>query len=256
MTDATTYEFQVQSDCGSGETSAYSSSQSFTTTEAGGNEPADYCASQGNSTSDEWIARVKVAGLDNNSGNNNGYADYTSTVVALTAGASANFTLTPGFSSGGVFGSSTYPEYWRIWIDYNADGDFTDAGEMVYDAGSTNTAAVSGSFTVPASAAGSTRMRVQMKYNAAPTSCEAFGYGEVEDYTVNIQSATPPSCDAPQSLASNNVTHNSADLSWGSTSAANGYIFKIQNSRKWSMDIHFNSLSQCFTFRIASQLNL
>ncbi len=34
--------------------------------------------------------------------------------------------------------------------------------------------------------AGTTRMRVAMKYNAAPTSCETFSYGEVEDYTVNI----------------------------------------------------------------------
>ena len=25
-----------------------------------------------------------------------------------------------------------------------------------------------------------------MKYNASPTSCETFAYGEVEDYTVNI----------------------------------------------------------------------
>ena len=27
-------------------------------------------------------------------------------------------------------------------------------------------------------------MRVTMKYNSAPTSCETFSYGEVEDYTV------------------------------------------------------------------------
>ena len=43
------------------------------------------------------------------------------------------------------------------------------------------------SFTVPATALlGSTRMRVSMKYNASPTSCETFADGEVEDYTVNI----------------------------------------------------------------------
>ena len=29
-------------------------------------------------------------------------------------------------------------------------------------------------------------MRISMKYNAAPTACEAFSYGEVEDYTVAI----------------------------------------------------------------------
>jgi hypothetical protein len=38
-------------------------------------------------------------------------------------------------------------------------------------------------FTVPTSAlAGTTRMRVSMKYNAAQTACETFAYGEVEDY--------------------------------------------------------------------------
>ena len=31
-------------------------------------------------------------------------------------------------------------------------------------------------------------MRVSMKYNASPTSCEVFADGEVEDYTVNITS--------------------------------------------------------------------
>ncbi|NJM80572.1 MAG: T9SS type A sorting domain-containing protein [Flavobacterium sp.] len=32
-------------------------------------------------------------------------------------------------------------------------------------------------------------MRVTMKYNASPTSCETFTYGQVEDYTVNITSS-------------------------------------------------------------------
>jgi hypothetical protein len=42
---------------------------------------------------------------------------------------------------------------------------------------------------VPATAPlGATRLRVTLKYNALPTSCETFQYGEVEDYTVNITS--------------------------------------------------------------------
>ena len=31
-------------------------------------------------------------------------------------------------------------------------------------------------------------MRVSMKYNGVPTSCEAFSYGQVEDYTINVTS--------------------------------------------------------------------
>lgn len=136
-----------------------------------------YCSPQGNNYSYEWLARVQVGNLDNSS-NASGYSDFTSQTANLTAGASVNVTLTPGFSG------SSYTEYYKIWVDWNKDGDFDDAGEEVFS--QSGTAAVSGSFTVPASASGSMRMRIIMKYNAAPTPCETFDYGEVEDYTVSI----------------------------------------------------------------------
>jgi hypothetical protein len=67
---------------------------------------------------------------------------------------------------------------------------FTDAGETVWTKTASTTTPVSGTFTIPATATlGSTRMRVSMKYNGVPTSCEAFSYGQVEDYTINITSA-------------------------------------------------------------------
>jgi bacillolysin len=186
LTAGTAYEFQVQSDCGSANTSAFSSSYNFSTTSAGGGVTS-YCASSGTDASSEWIQRVTLSNVDNNSGTNNGYGNYVSTVIQLTAGNVHRFTLTPGFKSGGLLGANSYPEYWRIWIDYNQDGDFTDSGEMAFDAGATSTTTVNGSITVPANALmGATRLRIQMKYNAAPTSCESFSYGEVEDYTVHI----------------------------------------------------------------------
>jgi hypothetical protein len=41
--------------------------------------------------------------------------------------------------------------------------------------------------TIPFSAlSGITRMRVSMKYNTAPTECEAFTFGEVEDYCIRV----------------------------------------------------------------------
>nr|NQU90648.1 PKD domain-containing protein [Bacteroidota bacterium] len=97
-------------------------------------------------------------------------------------------TLTPAFSS------STYVEYWRIWIDYNRDGDFEDTGEEVY-APASSSAVINGNFTVDAAATGKTRMRVTMKWNGVPTPCEAFSYGEVEDYMVNFVSLDPPVAD-------------------------------------------------------------
>jgi len=144
-----------------------------------------YCASQGNTYSMEWIARVQVGSLDNASGAA-GYTDFTGITVNLTGGNNAGVTLTPGFSG------STYTEYWKIWIDYNGDHDFLDAGEEEFSGSGTST--VSGSFAVNTGVNITTRMRVSMKYNAAPTSCETFTYGEVEDYTANISSGAsqPP----------------------------------------------------------------
>jgi Zn-dependent metalloprotease len=136
-----------------------------------------YCDSQGNNYSYEWISRVVVGDIDNSSGAA-GYTDFTGITGNLTSGNSVSVSLTPGFSS------STYTEYWKIWIDYNGDHDFTDAGEEVFSGTSSST--VTGSFTVPLGLNITTRMRVTMKYSGAPTSCETFTYGEVEDYTVNI----------------------------------------------------------------------
>jgi PKD repeat protein len=141
----------------------------------------EYCDSQGFDYSYEWLARVVVGPLDNSSGAA-GYTDFTSITANLTAGATCDVSLTPGFSD------YPYTEFWKIWIDYNLDGDFEDAGEEVFNGSGSST--VNGSFTV-ASVCVTTRMRVSMKWNSAPTPCEAFSYGEVEDYTVNINTVKP-----------------------------------------------------------------
>jgi PKD repeat protein len=138
-----------------------------------------YCTSSGNSQADEWIGRVQIGALDKSSGASP-YSDYTSIVANYTRGTVQNVTLTPTFSG------SSYTEYWVIWIDYNKNGVFTDTGESVFS--KSGTSAVTGTFTVSSSAStGNTRMRVTMKYGSAPTSCGTFSYGEVEDYTANVQ---------------------------------------------------------------------
>jgi PKD repeat protein len=137
-----------------------------------------YCASQGSSQVDEWLKKVVVGPISNSSGASP-YSDFTAIVGNLTAGTSTSVTLTAGYTS------AAYREYFRIFIDYNQDGDFVDTGETVFSKNAKTS--VTGTFTVPTSALkGNTRMRVSMKYGAYATSCETFSYGEVEDYTVNI----------------------------------------------------------------------
>jgi|GEM_PF-2789445 len=142
-----------------------------------------YCASQGNTYSMEWIERVQVDTMDNASGAS-GYTDFTGITCYLTAGDTVNVTLTPGFSG------SSYTEYWKIWIDYNGDHDFEDAGEEVFSG--YGSSAVSGNFTVASGIDIVTRMRVSMKYGSYPTPCETFTYGEVEDYTADISTGGQP----------------------------------------------------------------
>jgi PKD repeat protein len=137
-----------------------------------------YCTSASTNTADEWIAGVTIANMTNTS-TASYYTDFTAKVANLTRGTSASLTLTPGFSG------SAYTEYWKVWIDYNRNGLFSDSGENVYSG--SGTTARTGSFTPPTSAlTGATRIRVSMKYGSAPTYCGTFTYGEVEDYTANI----------------------------------------------------------------------
>ena len=147
----------------------------------GGTDPAPtgYCASKGNNVSDEYINRVQMGSIDNTSGSNGGYGDFTGQKTTITVGSSNTITITPTWTG------TVYSEAYNVWIDYNRDGDFLDAGESVYTRAKTKVTPIVGSFTVPSGvSAGYTRMRVQMKYNANATSCETFTYGEVEDYEV------------------------------------------------------------------------
>ncbi len=204
----TQYEAQVRSRCDDGSTSAYTSSVTFTTTDI----QLVYCNSNGNNTSDEFIGRVQLGSIDNSTGASaGGYGDYTSLSTDLAKSAAATITITPTWTG------TVYNEGYSVWIDYNQDGDFSDAGEQVFTQAATNATPVSGSFTVPSSATeGSTTMRVSMKYNGVPTACESFTYGEVEDYSVNITGAgaDTQAPTAPTNLAASNVTQTTLTLNW------------------------------------------
>jgi hypothetical protein len=112
-----------------------------------------------------------------------GYENFTALSTNAVPGTAYTITITPAWTS------TVFSEGYAVWIDYNKNGLFTDAGELVFSKAASTVTPASGSFTIPVGTAlGSTRMRVSMKYNAIPTSCETLAYGQVEDYTVNISS--------------------------------------------------------------------
>ncbi|NLP57054.1 M4 family metallopeptidase [Lutibacter sp. B1] len=175
-----------------------------------GDTSIEYCTSAGNSVSDEYIGRVQLGTIDNSTGASSGYTDYTSISTDLVKGDTYTITITPTWTG------TVYSEGYSVWIDYNKDGDFDDSEEQVWTNAASKTTPVSGTFTVPTSAiTGSTTMRVSMKYNAIPTACESFSYGEVEDYTVVLGTGAPDT-EAPTAptLTSSNITQTTVDLSW------------------------------------------
>ncbi|MCX7929783.1 MAG: GEVED domain-containing protein, partial [Chlorobi bacterium] len=116
-----------------------------------------------------------------------------------TFNAAAGQTLSWSCTAGNYYGSY-YDGYLFIWVDWNNDGDFFDAGEQMtsywYIYQST-----SGSFTVPSGASmGPKRMRVlfgywyyvdYVYYSAANHPCAGnsttyYNYGDFRDFTLNI----------------------------------------------------------------------
>ena len=223
LSASTTYTFTVKAEDAAGNVSSASNAVDVTTE----NATVSYCSSKGEDASYEWIAEVQVGSFSNTSGSA-GYSDFTSQTINLTAGSDHAVTLTPEFQS------SSYNEFWKIWIDYNGDKDFEDAGELVFDAGSLSSSAVSGNISVPSDASGTTRMRVSMKYNGEQTPCESFGYGEVEDYTVTFGTATVPT--TPTGLTSSNVTTSGFTMSWDAVSNASSYNAQVreQGTTTWN----------------------
>ena len=208
LTASTNYSFYVVAKDAAGNSSA--SSNIINTTTAVGTS-ITYCASQGNNTADEKIGKVVFSSINNTSTGTAGYENFTALSTNVTLGTANAVTITPSWTG------TAFSEGYSVWIDYNKNGVFTDAGELAWSKAASTTTPVTGTITIPASATlGTTRMRVSMKYNGIPTSCEAIPYGQVEDYSVNIVNATTDTTapTAPTTLVASGTTQTTTTLSW------------------------------------------
>ncbi len=151
-----------------------------------------YPTSKGLNTNYEYISNVTLEyinnstdGSDADGDGDNGYDDFTNLKTNLNPGTTYTLSVTIKPDS---------KDYIRAWVDWNGDGDFTDAGEeyTVVDNTSSN-GPFTVSITVPTTSANTnkkTRMRVSLKWSGAPASSGDFDYGEVEDYTITTYTDT------------------------------------------------------------------
>ena len=148
-------------------------------------DDTDYCQSEGQSTSQEWIQQVQIGGLNHYSGNNNGYGDFSNYTIYAEQGQEVFFSIQPGYQT------TPYPENWSIWIDFNQNGIFNASNELVH-AAPTHAGVLNGSFTIPADATpGQTRLRVVMRWDAVYNACDDYAWGETEDYSLIINPSSP-----------------------------------------------------------------
>ena len=137
----------------------------------------------------------------------NQYSNFTTigNLTTATLGSTISFFITvndcdipapPYYSFGG-----------SIWVDFNHNGSFNDAGEQVFieSTSALSPRTIYGSFTIPCTAlTGQTRVRVTAAEGLSGTSitpCLSYGFGETEDYLINL--TLPTVCSNPVPLPGN-----------------------------------------------------
>ncbi|MEN0004741.1 MAG: GEVED domain-containing protein [Bacteroidota bacterium] len=143
-----------------------------------------YC-SIGSLICDEFVSRVQIGSIDNNSQScaSGGYENFTAQMTEVAIGNSYPITV--------YNGPRVYTEdECGIFVDWNQDGDFDDGEENIPVSGGPSI--YTATITPPANALiGATRMRIRITWNQTATSCNIHSYGETEDYTLMITQALP-----------------------------------------------------------------
>lgn len=143
------------------------------------------------------------------------YQAYTDTNSTVLTSPGNNITVNLASSSG--------THYYYVWVDWNNDLDFNDAGETIL-ATSSYAATATATIPVPAGLAyGTYRVRVAQSYIGAITNCGTAPYGSYVDFSLMV--AAPPTCIPPQGLTLLSATTTSATVQWtvSTPAPANGY---------------------------------
>ncbi len=173
-----------------------------------------YCTPAPSSVDGDGITNVTFSTVNNTTiAETNNYGDYSTLIGAVQQSATVPVAIT--YATGYTYDT-------KIWVDWNDDLDFADAGEEVYSGTSLedDPTTLNASFVVPLTAVlGNHRMRIGGQDSGPCDPCYTGSYGTYEDYTINVTAA--PTCVAPSALIASNVTTTNADIAW--TGAVGNY---------------------------------
>ncbi|MCE3077296.1 GEVED domain-containing protein, partial [Chryseobacterium gwangjuense] len=186
-----------------------------------------YCLpSAGTSTTLYYLAQASTTGgwtnINYTASAYTAYVDNSLTVINTSPGSAINVTLKGA-------NTSYYRHY--VWVDWNNDLDFNDAGETILATTTTVNTAVSTIINVPAALAyGTYRVRFAVSGSGAITSCGAAPYGNYVDYSLKVEA--PPSCLPPTGMSVGSIEGTGAIISWTAPTPApaGGYVYYISTS--------------------------
>ncbi|WP_246223037.1 PKD domain-containing protein [Draconibacterium halophilum] len=138
--------------------------------------PSNYCEPALISSMQYYIKDVNIGNELSVNSYGDGYS-FDTNPFTLNAGGTYTVDLVPN--------KTNSRNFWRIWIDFNNDGDFDDADETVL-ALNNKKGSISETISIPSYVTGTTRIRITMKEGKAPAACDDDFPGEVEDYLVSF----------------------------------------------------------------------
>ncbi len=262
LNECTAYEIEFKSICSAAVNSEFGNRQKFITLGCGSCTDIDYCSARSNNSQGEWINRIKLNELENASGSDYGYGDYTGMSTDLVKGENYRLQIEPGYAG------NEYPQYFKAWIDYNQNGVFENESELIFDSGGEINQSIDALIQVPNIALeGITRLRIVMKFinnSIEPSPCEnGFGFGEVEDYCVNILQ-DPAFCDRPNAIDTMDVVEEAAAIVWNDFTddhSDHNLRFRLAGNHNWQIYENVNSpflienLEECTEYEVQIEAN-
>ena len=200
------------------------------------NFPLTYCTSSATSTGYEEVINVSLSNLNNYSGPAFGsmYQNFSTIAPAeLTPGLTYTITVQSDYAPGY---STSYNCWVEVYIDFNHNAIYEEPSEVFMSMATSSQNTVSGTFTVPFTAATGTHgMRVVYRESgsaALNVPCGTYTWGETEDYVVHVSEPVPIDAGATAFLQPSTTT-----LVEGSSVPVEVIVFNFGTDVLTSMDV-------------------
>ncbi|MBL0047827.1 MAG: fibronectin type III domain-containing protein [Bacteroidetes bacterium] len=287
LSSSSNYEFQVQADCGSGNTSAFAASATFTTAATPCTLPSGLTSTSVTSTSAtlNWSAASGASGyliqyriVGSASWTSVTSASNSKNISGLTASSNYEFQVQSDCGAGNIsaftasslfttpappcsvvtgLAAASITENSAIlnWVDFAGTSGYNIRYRIIGAASWTNaTSSINTKSLSGLTASSAYEFQIQSDCGSGNTS--AFSA------SVNFTSLAPP-CNVPTGLSPSAVTNSSATLSWNAISGANGYTiqYRVVGAATWttltnaSSSYNLSGLSANTTYEFGVQTN-